>query len=339
MTEAFLGLSAAERNEALQVAASTSGRPLHVLEKDVWVVWTLSALFESDFGKHLVFKGGTSLSKAYKAIERFSEDIDITYDIRVIAEDLVKDTSGDEPLPQTKTQGKKWSDKIRERLPMWLNEAVLPYLQRQLEALELDAKARVDDECIFIEYATQTQGYGYVAPRIKIEFGARSTGQPAEAQQVFCDAAEFLPRLTFPVAMPLVMRVERTVWEKMTAIHVFCLQGHIQDRLSRHWHDVAKLDVAGHVDAALKSRDIAQRVARHKSWFFAAKDRQDNAINYVSAVNGGLVLIPQGTTLEALAVDYAKMIEDRLFLREPEAFSWIIQRCREIEKRANAISK
>jgi predicted nucleotidyltransferase component of viral defense system len=64
MTEAFLGLSAAERSEALQVAASTSGRPLHVLEKDVWVVWTLSALFESHFGKHLVFKGSTSLSKA-----------------------------------------------------------------------------------------------------------------------------------------------------------------------------------------------------------------------------------------------------------------------------------
>ena len=339
MTEAFLGLSAAERSEALQVAASTSGRPLHVLEKDVWVVWTLSALFESHFGKHLVFKGGTSLSKAYKAIERFSEDIDVTYDIRVIAEDLVKDASGDEPLPQSKAQGKKWSDKIRERLPMWLNEAVLPYLRLQLEALELDAKARVDDECIFIEYATQVQGYGYVAPRTMIEFGARSTGQPAEAHQVFCDAAEFLPGLTFPVAMPLVMRVERTVWEKMTAIHVFCLQGSIKDRLSRHWHDVAKLDVAGHVDDALKTRDIAQRVASHKSWFFAAKDSQDNAINYISAVSGGLVLVPQGKILEALAADYAKMVEDRLFLREPEPFSWIIERCREIEKRANAISK
>jgi len=222
---------------------------------------------------------------------------------------------------------------------MWLNEAVLPYLQRRLEALELDAKARVDDERIFIEYATQAQGYGYIAPRIKIEFGARSTGQPAEAQQVFCDAAEFLPGLTFPVAMPLVMRVERTVWEKMTAIHVFCLQGNIKDRLSRHWHDVAKLDVAGHVDAALKSRDIAQRVARHKSWFFAARDSQDNAINYVSAVSGGLVLVPHGATLGTLAADYAKMVEDRLFLREPEPFSWIVERCREIEKRANAISK
>ena len=338
MTEAFLGLSAAERSEALQVAASTSGRPLHVLEKDVWVVWTLSALFESPFGKHLVFKGGTSLSKAYKVIERFSEDIDVTYDIRVIAEDLVKDASGDEPLPQSKTQGKKWSDEIRERLPAWLNDAVLPYLERQLEALQLDAEARVGDECIFIEYATQAQGYGYVAPRIKIEFGARSTGQPAEAQQVLCDAAEFLSGLTFPAAMPLVMRVERTIWEKMTAIHVFCLQGSIKDRLSRHWHDVAKLDVAGHVDAALKRRDIAQRVASHKSWFFAAKDSHHNAINYASVVSGGLMLVPRGKTLEALTADYAKMVDDRLFLREPEPFSWIIERCREIEKRANAIS-
>jgi hypothetical protein len=88
----------------------------------------------------------------------------------------------------------------------------------------------------------------------------------------------------------------------MAAIHVFCLQGHIKDRLSRHWHDVAKLDLAVQVDVALNSRDIAQRVAKHKSRFFAAKDRQDNAINYVSAINGGLVPLP----LEAFAVDHAK---------------------------------
>src|ERR1700691_1288136 len=115
MTEAFLGLSAAERCEALQVAASTSGRPLHVLEKDIWVVWTLSALFESSFGKHLVFKGGTSLSKAYKAIRRFSEDIDVTYDIRAFAPDLV-DAAGEDALPTNKAQQAKWSKAIRERL-------------------------------------------------------------------------------------------------------------------------------------------------------------------------------------------------------------------------------
>jgi predicted nucleotidyltransferase component of viral defense system len=69
--EAVTSLSSDEKAEALQVAASKSGRPMHVLEKDVWLVWTLSALFESPFGRHLVFKGGTSLSKVHNAINRF----------------------------------------------------------------------------------------------------------------------------------------------------------------------------------------------------------------------------------------------------------------------------
>ena len=89
MAEAFLTLSADDRREALAVAADRSGRPLHLLEKDVWVVWTLATLFGSDLGEHLVFKGGTSLSKAYHVIRRFSEDVDLTYDIRAIAPDLV----------------------------------------------------------------------------------------------------------------------------------------------------------------------------------------------------------------------------------------------------------
>jgi hypothetical protein len=308
---------------------------MHVLEKDVWVVWTLSALFESPFGKHLVFKGGTSLSKAYKAIERFSEDIDVTYDIRVIAQDLVRDT-GDEPLPQSKAQGKRWSDKIRERLPIWLNKIALPRLQTQLATSKLEVRAWAEGERIYIEYATQTQGYGYVSPRIKIEFGARSTGEPAQTQEISCDAAAYLSKLVFPIARPRVMRVERTLWEKMTAVHVFCLQEDIRDRLARHWYDIAKLDSAGFVDAALKSRDIAQRVANHKSSFFAAKDSQGNLIDYASAINGRLVLVPRGKTLEALATDYAKMVEDGLFLREPEAFTWIVDRCSDIEGRANA---
>ncbi len=75
MADAFLSLSPEERREALEFAASKSGRPAHLLEKDVWVVLALSALFESLLGEHLVFKGGTSLSKAYKVIRRFSEDV------------------------------------------------------------------------------------------------------------------------------------------------------------------------------------------------------------------------------------------------------------------------
>lgn len=88
MDEVFLQLSVEDRREVLGVAADRSQRPAHLLEKDVWVVWSLSALYGSPLGDHLVFKGGTSLSKAYKVIRRFSEDVDLTYDIRALAADL-----------------------------------------------------------------------------------------------------------------------------------------------------------------------------------------------------------------------------------------------------------
>ncbi len=83
MTE-FFHLSTAERLEALDVAADTSGRLPHLLEKDIWVVWSLQHLFAGPYAEHLVFKGGTSLSKAYGIIRRFSEDVDLTYDIRCV---------------------------------------------------------------------------------------------------------------------------------------------------------------------------------------------------------------------------------------------------------------
>jgi hypothetical protein len=92
------------------------------MEKDVWVVWALSTLFESSLGSHLVFKGGTALSKAYKAIRRFSEDVDLTYDIRALAPGLVANSpQGLDAIPPSRSQEKKWSDEIRkELLPAWL---------------------------------------------------------------------------------------------------------------------------------------------------------------------------------------------------------------------------
>src|SRR5476651_2009176 len=79
----FFQLSAAERLDALDAVADASGLLPHLLEKDIWVVWALRHLFSGPYAEHLVFKGGTSLSKAYGVIRRFSEDVDLTYDIRV----------------------------------------------------------------------------------------------------------------------------------------------------------------------------------------------------------------------------------------------------------------
>ncbi len=105
-------LSPTARRDALEVAERECGQQTYLLEKDTWVVTTLRVLFEAPFGRHLVFKGGTSLSKVWKAIRRFSEDIDITYDIRGFAPDLVAD-GDDEALPPTRSQERRWTRAIR----------------------------------------------------------------------------------------------------------------------------------------------------------------------------------------------------------------------------------
>ena len=97
MAEQYLKLGPGDRREVLEFAASESGRPAYLLEKDIWVVWALRTLFDSPMGAPLVFNGGTSLSKAYGAIRRFSEDVDLTYGIRALVPELVGDSP--HPLP------------------------------------------------------------------------------------------------------------------------------------------------------------------------------------------------------------------------------------------------
>ena len=129
----FQRLSATERRDALDVAARRGGRETFLLEKDTWVVATLSVLFEAPFGRHLVFKGGTSLSKVWRAIRRFSEDIDITYDIRGFAPDLV--VGGDEEaIPPTRSQERRWTRAIRPRLSEWVLERARPLIEGRANA-------------------------------------------------------------------------------------------------------------------------------------------------------------------------------------------------------------
>ncbi|HXN16271.1 MAG TPA: nucleotidyl transferase AbiEii/AbiGii toxin family protein, partial [Usitatibacter sp.] len=181
-------------------------------------------------------------------------------------------------------------------------------------------------------------GTGYVRPSVTLEFGARSTGEPSEARDVVCDAAEHLRDVQFPTAKPMVMRPERTFWEKATAIHVFCAQGVFRgdDRFARHWHDVTRLDAAGFADAAIADKDLGKAVADHKSTFFAEKDPEGNAINYHAAVSGKLRIVPSDGALATLADDYRHMVNDGLLLDDAESFDALLARCWTIQEKANA---
>ncbi len=331
----FQALSADDRRDALEVAERSSSRKAHLLEKDVWVVATLKVLFDARFGAQLTFKGGTSLSKVWRAIRRFSEDIDITYDIRAFAPDLVARV-GDEVLPATRSQEKRWTRAIRARLAEWVRNRACLIVKEELARAGFAARVRAEAERLYIGYEPLFEETGFVRPEVIVEFGARSTGEPRRALPVGCDAAAYLPGLAFPQARPNTMLAERTFWEKATAIHVFCRQERRRgERLSRHWHDLARLDDAGIVQTALADRALALAVARHKAMFFSENDAQGKRIDYKAAVSGGLQLVPVGAAHGVLSNDYARMLTDGMLLDENESFDELMDRCASIEARAN----
>jgi hypothetical protein len=333
MAENYLILPREDRLEALGVAATKSGWPVHLLEKDIWVVWAIDGLFSSEFGEHLVFKGGTSLSKGYDVISRFSEDIDVTYDVRELIPELVGDGA---PIPKTNSLADRWRAAIDDKLAAWVQDKALPAINKHAAATGVNVTVTADGTDIYIDYDPLATGSGYVPPRVKIEFGARSTGEPFEKRQITCDAADDLPDLKFPSARPQVMLPKRTFWEKATAVHVFCKRGTQGDRLSRHWHDLVRLDDADFADAAFDDRALANEVAEFKAKFFRAKDSKGNPIDYTAAVSGALQLVPDAETLKALEADYQKMADDGILLDDAEPFADLIKRCADLERRANA---
>ncbi len=243
---------------------------------------------------------------------------------------------GDPPIPATNSQADKWTKAARAKLAEWVRQKALPVLQEHAKATGVDVSFRVDDATIYVDYDPLAQGTGYSPLWVKLEFGARSTGEPAEIRPITCDAANHLPDLEFPTADPRIMLPKRTFWEKATAIHVFCAQGIEGDRISRHWHDLVRLDDKGFAQAAFDDQTLAKEVADWKSKFFRMKDSDGNPIDYLAAVSGNLLLVPDEKVRKELEADYKKMAEDGILLGDVESFEELMKRCEALQQRANA---
>lgn len=342
MPDSFLQLADDDRREALEVAASRTGRPANLLEKDVWVVQLLALLFSSPFGPHLVFKGGTALSKVYRVIDRFSEDVDVTYDIREIVGEIPENAVHEfDIIPETRSQKEKLTKLVRAAIPNWIKNEIQPLV---LNALSTVAPVTTEitgtlHDTLIVQYPSVTTASQYAPPTVKLEFGGRSTGEPASSHQVICDMAEFFPELSFPKAEPRTMEISRIFWEKATAMHVYCLQGKdLAHRFSRHLHDIARLKETGHVQEAIAARNVAATVADHKARFFSEKAADGAFVDYSAAVNGNLLLIPEGAALEALKADYQAMIVEGLLREDAQTFDQLAAGCIAIQKEANDAS-
>ncbi len=350
MAESWFALSAADQTEALAVAASESGWPADLLEKDIWVVWALQALGADEALREvLTFKGGTSLSKAFGLIQRFSEDVDLTLNIQHLWPDVDLSPAAN---PSQAERRRKQADRL---LRQWVRDTPLPLLQRALDAADLPVQLQLKEDepdrrqpaTIEIQYrpliSAPDSSLGYVQPAVLLEFGAHSTGEPHAAVPIVCEAATHLEVLEFPAAMPLVMDPRRTFLEKATAIHVFCRKGRWGRsegaRYSRHWYDLDRLAQAGIGEAAMRDRLLAHEVAQHKEDFRRTMDAEGQPIDHFKAINGALQLVPIAAARRALESDYGDMIESGMLLGVIPSFTELLERIALLEQQCNAIAR
>jgi len=338
MAEPFLRLPPEDRAEILTAAEQQFGRSAQILEKDVWVCWTLKQLFEMPGAHPMAFKGGTSLSKAWGAISRFSEDVDVTFAHESLAPGL-------DPFEKnlTKTQQKKRPKLLGEAMDAHVASVLKPHFDDALHAelgedfVETTVEGNERSRFLLIPYPSALESAKpYVAPHVMLEPGCRNATTPVSTFRITPDVAqlEFGSALEFPTAEVTVLSGARTFWEKATLIHAACVNPTKRlraERTARHWYDLAAL--AGHEvgAAALDDFVLLHDVIRVKTQVYPVPE-----VRYADCASGKLLLIPEGEHLDALRVDYEGMVDARMFWEDPPGFEDLVSRLSALQQEINA---
>ena len=318
-------LSAAQRRELFSEAAARQGMTPAVVEKDFWVTWVLDRLFATPaLARLLMFKGGTSLSKAYGLIERFSEDIDLILDWRVLG--------GDDPLAErSRTQQNRLNEEIDQQALAYIAGPLLAQIGAALVDVCQCGVGADDPHVIDVRYPAAFADT-YLRPEVRLEIGPLAAWLPHEVRSVTCYAAQAFPQLfgrrEFSVR---VIRAERTFWEKVTILHheAYRPEGNPQaSRYSRHYYDLARMAQSPVKDAALADMGLLADVVAFKQRFYPR-----NWARYDLAVPGSLRLVPQGAVLAALEADYQAMA-GMIFGRIP-SFADIVAQLHALENDIN----
>ncbi len=313
--QAVIAASDADRRDLFVGAATRLGTAVQNVEKDFWVCWTLDALFNglAIGGPRLLFKGGTSLSKAFGLIARFSEDIDIT----VFRGDLGQavDVAELDALSGKKRRARL--DAIRAACQAYMagplaaqfTELAASVIPEARFRLELDADDKDGQSLLFWYPAVTAQTGDYIRSAVKIESGAKSALDPHLTATVTPYVAQDLTDLDLTVTNVTTVKAERTFWDKVIILHGL-RQWHDRrselrhggQRVSRHYYDVHQLMQAPAAANWQADHALAIDCAHHARLFFSGKD-----LGLDTAVPGTFTLIPSPPMRDALARDYEAM--------------------------------
>ena len=333
-------LAPQDRGDLFRAAAAKRGLPEAILEKDFWVCWVLKRVFTLKTPPAgILFKGGTSLSKVYGAIDRFSEDVDLSFDRTELGfggiDDPMHAASKKKQAIAVEKLAEACKAAVREQLRPQLTSAFEAALENTatwtLEAAPDDA----DDATLLFRYPTAgVTGLPYITPFVRLELGARSDHWPAKQGVIRPFAAEVFPE-QFKASECTVktLAAERTFWEKATIAHRWyhaAQDRRFPGRQARHYYDLYRLYKHPIGLSALADRSLLESVAKHKQVFFAQA-----WANYELARPGSLRLVPPESRLDELEKDYRLM--GQMIFGNPPAFPELIDTLRELEHRINEV--
>ena len=340
-SRSFVQLPHREQRDVFEAAASRLDTlPSHV-EKDFWVCLVLDLVFGGLPESHpcRFFKGGTSLSKAFGLIERFSEDIDLVLD----RHDLGFAGNRD-PFPPTDITNRKRRsllEELRSRCSSYVGGELQTALTRLAAEVAEGVSVSLDPDdtdlqTLLIAYPTlYPRGQSYVSPTVKIEAGARSATEPNVLRRITPFIALELGDMALESGEIRVISGARTYWEKLLILHG-CYCGfrdqkrlpQDKDRISRHYYDAAKLTASDVGASALARRDILDSVRNHNLAAFRQAWKR-----FEEAVPGSLKLVPDGELRTVIERDYRAM--GSMILGDAPDFEWIMNQLGSVEERIN----
>lgn len=339
--------SVEDRRDLFLATATRLGVPLQNIEKDFWVCWVLDLLFNTRNQEEprILFKGGTSLSKAHALISRFSEDIDIT----VFREDLEQNKSLYELEKLSGKQQRKYLDAVKTASQAYIINQLKPHLEAQIDMVfqECSTENKKPTICLdpndnsqqtlLVNYGSVTNDHHYISPIVKIEGGAKSALDPHQSTTIRPYIAEEMLSRNFDVTNVITINADRTFWDKIIILHGIRrwfdkneTLRHDGQRFSRHYYDVHQLINSPILSSATADLDLALDCQRHALMFF-----NSSGLDLATAKPGSLSLLPTWSMLPLLKRDYQAM--RGMIFGDVPVFEEIIDSIRMLEKVLNEL--
>ena len=316
-----------QRSELFLETATLMNTTNSIVEKDFWVVWTLDKIFSDDrLNKILMFKGGTSLSKVFNLIGRFSEDIDLILDWRLV--------SNENPLNDQESKNKqvRFNEQINENAKEYIQNELLPIISQILSPLCTCIIAE-DGFSINVRYPNAFDD-NYLRPEILLEIEPLASWLPSDSFEISSFAAQKFPEVFEKTKCSVnTIVAKRTFWEKATILHHEANrpeESPMPTRYSRHYYDLAMMVQSEVKNEALADLNLLQNVVDFKQKFYPR-----TWAKYEEAIPGTLKLLPPEFRLDSLEKDYKAM--GNMIFDKYISFDEIIEILGNLEKEINEI--